>query len=98
MQATEIEKKDEGSMEVKVAKAAFPPPNRNYSGGNPSLRDLHLHCFPVNAYKLLCELIERKQHLFFLFECREVRSTFFHSLELDLIKNCGGKKKKSAAF
>lgn len=52
MQAIEIEKKDEGSMELKVTKAPFPP----LSGGNPSLQDLHLHCFPVDAYKLLCKL------------------------------------------
>lgn len=61
MQASKIEKKDEESMEVKVAKAPFPPPNRSYSGVNPSLQDLHLHCFRVDAYKLLCEMIERKE-------------------------------------
>lgn len=61
MQATETEKKNEGSMEIKVTKAPFPLPSWSYSGENSSLQDLHLYYFAVDAYKLLCELTERKE-------------------------------------
>lgn len=90
MQATETGKKDEVSMEVEVIKALFQLPNRSYSGENPSLQDLHLLCFPVDACKLLRELIDRMEThqtalFLFLIECRKTSSTFFYSFLWNVI-------------